>query len=58
MINWPNHLIEDIARRKCVLVLGAGISKNSKNEHDVRPKDWKEFLIEAYGNLEKKINQK
>lgn len=54
MINWPNHLIEDIARRKCVLVLGAGISKNSKNQQNVRPKDWKEFLIEAYSNLERK----
>jgi len=47
MIVWPNDLIEDIARRKCVLVLGAGVSKNSTNIAGVRPKDWKEFLLVA-----------
>lgn len=44
MIVWPKDLINDIARRKCILILGAGISKNSQNEDGVRPKDWKEFL--------------
>lgn len=44
MINWPQGLVEDIARRKCVLVLGAGVSKNSTNSAGLRPKDWKEFL--------------
>ena len=47
MIVWPNDLIEDIARRRCVLVLGAGVSKNSQNNAGTRPKDWKEFLINA-----------
>src|SRR5690606_8630831 len=44
MIDWPDNLIDDIARRKCVLVLGSGVSKNSTNNAGVRPKDWKEFL--------------
>lgn len=44
MIKWPQGLIEDIARRKCVLVLGAGVSKNSTNNAGLRPKDWREFL--------------
>lgn len=48
MINWPKDLISDIARRKCVLILGAGISKNSTNANGKRPKDWKEFLESAY----------
>lgn len=47
MISWPQSLVEDIARRKCVLVLGAGVSKNSTNESGIRPKDWKEFLVDA-----------
>jgi hypothetical protein len=47
MINWPENLIEDIARRKTVLVLGAGVSKNSVNAAGLRPKDWKEFLDSA-----------
>jgi hypothetical protein len=44
MIAWTNDIIEDIARRRCVLVLGAGVSKNSTNNVGNRPKDWKEFL--------------
>lgn len=44
MINWPSSLIDDIARRKCVIFLGAGISKNSQNDSGIRPKGWKEFL--------------
>jgi hypothetical protein len=51
MIDWPIDLIEDIARRKCVLVLGAGVSKNATNALGVRPKDWKEFLIDASENI-------
>lgn len=51
MIVWPTDLIEDIARRKCVLVLGAGVSKNSTNVAGNRPKDWKEFLIIASENI-------
>ncbi|MEJ7829596.1 MAG: SIR2 family protein [Segetibacter sp.] len=51
MINWPSDLIEDIARRKCVIVLGAGISKNSTNISGARPKDWKEFLDSASASI-------
>lgn len=51
MIKWPNDLVDDIARRKCVLVLGAGVSKNSTNAAGLRPKDWKEFLIHSSENI-------
>lgn len=51
MISWPDDLINDIARRKCVLVLGAGVSKNSTNTNGKRPKDWKEFLKAASENI-------
>lgn len=51
MINWPNDLISDIARRKSVLVIGAGVSKNSTNQAGLRPKDWKEFLVNASESL-------
>jgi hypothetical protein len=47
MIDWPDNLIEDVARRKCVLVLGSGVSKNSLNNAGNRPSDWKEFLNKA-----------
>jgi len=51
MIDWPGSLIEDIARRKCVLVLGSGVSKNSTNDTGLRPKDWNEFLKSASENI-------
>jgi hypothetical protein len=47
MIDWPKDLIEDIARRRSVLVLGAGISKNASTSSGKRPKDWTEFLQEG-----------
>ena len=54
MINWPENIISDIARRKCVLVLGAGVSKNSSNSKNERPKDWKEVLLHGAGKTNKK----
>lgn len=47
MIEWPELLVEDIARRRTVLFLGAGISKNSANDQGERPKDWAEYLRHA-----------
>lgn len=44
MITWPNTLIEDIARRNCVIFLGSGISCNSTNAQGERPKNWKSLL--------------
>lgn len=51
MINWPDYLVEDIARRKSVLFLGAGISKNSTSKSGDRPPDWKEFLQGALSKI-------
>lgn len=44
MIDWPNTLIEDIARRNCVIFLGSGISCNSTNADGEKPKSWKSLL--------------
>jgi hypothetical protein len=46
MINWPEDLIRDIAARRCILFLGAGVSKNATNAKGERPKDWKQLLEE------------
>lgn len=54
MISWTEDIVDDIARRRCVLVLGAGVSKNSTNVGGERPKDWREFLQEASKNLNSK----
>ncbi|ELI5395235.1 SIR2 family protein [Vibrio alginolyticus] len=44
MIDWPEELIDVLARRRCVIVIGAGVSKNSTNRHGKRPATWEEFL--------------
>lgn len=49
MIEWPQQLIEDLARRRAILFLGAGVSKNSVSKVDPlkRPPSWEEFLTKA-----------
>lgn len=45
MISWPGELINDIARRKCVLYLGSGVSANSiSSDGRKHPSTWDEFL--------------
>ena len=51
MIEWSEDLIDAIARRRCVLFLGSGISANSCNDEGKHPATWEEFLRDV---LEKK----
>lgn len=44
MINWPTDLIDDIARRRCIIYLGSGISMNSTNDKGEHPKSWSNLL--------------
>lgn len=44
MIDWPVPLVRDLARRRAVLFLGAGVSSNSEGEGGVHPPTWREFL--------------
>lgn len=47
MIAWDVELVDAIARRKCVLVLGSGVSKNSVGAGGKRPPNWAEFLTNS-----------
>jgi hypothetical protein len=51
MITWPEELINDIARRRSVIFLGSGISRNSRNTRGESPKTWREFLESAARSL-------
>lgn len=51
MIDWPKDLISDIARRRCIIFLGAGISRNSENNKGRRPKTWESFLKEIANTI-------
>ncbi len=44
MIDWPEDLVRDIAARRSVLFLGAGVSRNAENAQGVHPRDWTGFL--------------
>lgn len=47
MINWPQILIKEIAARRCIFFLGAGVSASSQTSAGLRPKGWKDFLSDA-----------
>lgn len=47
MIKWPEEVVTDISRRRCVIFLGSGISQNSASATGVRPKTWRDFLESA-----------
>lgn len=47
MIIWPRSLVTEIARRRCILFLGAGVAASASNSNGKRPKEWKEFLSSA-----------
>jgi hypothetical protein len=46
-VNWPNNLIEEIAYRRCVIFVGAGISATAQNDEGISPKKWGEFIKDA-----------
>lgn len=47
MINWPPSLVREIAARRCVFFIGAGVSASSRDVHGNTPKAWGAFLTEA-----------
>jgi hypothetical protein len=47
MITWPNMLVTEVARRRCILFLGAGVASSAKTAQGITPVSWKEFLTKA-----------
>ncbi|GEL74786.1 SIR2 family protein [Myxococcus virescens] len=50
-IAWSNDLIRDLAKRRCVIFLGAGVSANAKNDKGTSPPLWDAFLEAATKRL-------
>ena len=45
---WPAQLVQDIARRRSVIVLGSGVSRHAVGaDGATRPPVWKDFLVDA-----------
>lgn len=51
MIAWDDELIQAIGRRRSVIVIGSGVSKNSTNASGKRPATWEDFLKDATKQL-------
>jgi hypothetical protein len=48
MTNWPDPLVRDIARRRSVIVLGSGVSRQANRAPGTPPPPgWKDLLIDA-----------
>ena len=54
MITWPENLIEELAYKRALLVLGSGVSATSQNDKGLRPKTWSKFLEDAKTLMENK----
>lgn len=55
--SWPEPLVRDIARRRTILVIGSGVSRNAVgSDGRTRPPVWKEFLQDALTNLGSDVN--
>lgn len=48
---WPAELIQALGRRRCVIVIGSGVSRNSVNNEGKRPASWEEFLLQCADQL-------
>jgi hypothetical protein len=48
---WPTSLVTDIARRRAVLVLGSGVSRQAQNAQGKNPPMWTECLNLAIDKL-------
>jgi hypothetical protein len=47
-IDWPQTLVTEIAERRCIIFMGAGVSMGSLGEdHVTRPPNWETFLRRA-----------
>lgn len=50
-MDWPEELVIELARNRCVVFLGAGISMNSVNAKGQQPPSWKQFLLKGASQL-------
>lgn len=47
MIAWDAEIVQAIARRRSVIMVGSGVSRNSVNKDGKRPPTWEGFLKDA-----------
>jgi len=47
MIQWPQFLVQEIADRRCIFFIGAGVSSSAKAPDGSSPKNWNDFICTA-----------
>ena len=47
MIDWPESLVEEIAFKRTIIFMGAGLSASCVNDEGVSPPTWKTLLTQA-----------
>jgi hypothetical protein len=58
-IDWPDALVRELAERRCVLVMGAGVSMGSVGADGLtHPPDWKGFLNGALALVHKEADKR
>lgn len=54
-ISWPQPVVNSIARRRSVILIGSGTSANATSAAGQRPPTWGQFLKEAHSGLGRSI---
>ena len=54
MISWPNQLVDDLARRRAIVMIGSGVSRHSVGDHNLVPPTWRGFLEYALAQCDPK----
>lgn len=50
-MDWPDDLVLELARKRCVLFLGSGISANATDKDGNHPPTWRKFLEEGNNKI-------
>lgn len=50
-MDWPDDLVLELARKKCVLFLGSGISANAKDVGGHHLPTWRQFLEKGKNSI-------
>ena len=51
-MEWPQTVIDDLARRRVILVMGSGVSRHGLGvDGTTRPPIWKNFLLDGLSEL-------
>ena len=56
MVDWPEELVNAVARRKCVLFLGSGVSAGSRSGSGKAPPTWNAFLLNILKKKKTKLS--